>query len=158
MGTRSEAEAPNHKRKGREDAEAPSTNAQGDHRHSGKRQKYCNDRSTNIAETWNEPESSCIGQYPSRDSDDSDDSDDQTHRMVRSIEETLKGPEKKVYASVKRRIQVFAFHEHPFGLKGSTIAEWWTEAAEKLKDDQPNAKINTTVTKRIKKSASSNLC
>ena len=159
MGIRSQAEAPNHKRKGREDDEAPSTNAgqpmadqrQDNYRPSGKRQKYCNDRSPNVTETWNEP-TSYIGQYPSPNSHD------QTHKMVRSLEETLEGPEKKVYESLKRRIQVFTYCEHPFSLKESMIAEWWTEAAEKLKDDQPNAKIKTTVTKSIIKSASGSLC
>ena len=78
--------------------------------------------------------------------------------MARSVEETLEGPTKEIYESVKQRIQIHTFCEHPFSLKQNTVAEWWREAAELLKNKQPNAKIKTTATSSIRKSVSSSFC
>ena len=82
-----------------------------------KRQKCCNDLSPdvvengndpnvvengndpNVVETFNEdePTSSCIAQYP---------------KVIRSLEETLEGPERKIYEILKQRVQVYTYCEH----------------------------------------------
>ena len=102
-----------------------------------------NGNDPNVVENGNEPTSSCIAQDP---------------KIVWTLEETLEGPERKIYEILKQRVQVYTYCEHPFSLKESMISEWWRKAAEELKDDQPDAKIRTTMTKSIIQSVSSSLC